>query len=448
MVDVKQAANQQPAQPQPEPPKEPKLMVDCQPIAQERNHYFTGKLMTARDFTAETEYFLSHSRAHNRLLHGWGIVCGLEVVPHKNPTCRDRWVVIQPGIALDCCGRELVVRESLNVELPLPPEAIPASRTSAPSTSPCGDGLTPPAASTLPLPFLVVLSYDEQEVEFVPALYAEGCEPNHKEANRIRETVKVGFKLPEELPGCWKQVGGDDKAPCYDCDETDDCLEAPCACGSYIPVAMIRYKNPEKPEEGWVIDPTGRRDVGDTPNRLTRIIDINWNHGKPTPLEQLRYGEGYAFVITFNREILDMERDDDDANNLKLNVNGISPYTFTVELIGSDRDVQYLNDPDKILDDGRVYLSDDKYYAVYMIDTEELSGQRNILEKYALYITLKCDFILDCHGRAVDGNHLRGRLPSGDGTEGGTFESWTSIKGEPLDNDRRLPPASARDKAR
>jgi hypothetical protein len=44
-----------------------------------------------------------------------------------------------------------------------------------------------------------------------------------------------------------------------------------------------------------------------------------------------------------------------------------------------------------------------------------------------VYITLKCDFLLDCHGVAVDGNHLGGVLPSGDGVPGGTFESWFRV---------------------
>jgi hypothetical protein len=42
-------------------------------------------------------------------------------------------------------------------------------------------------------------------------------------------------------------------------------------------------------------------------------------------------------------------------------------------------------------------------------------------------VTLRCDFILDCHGNPVDGTHLRGRLPTGNGTMGGNFESWFRV---------------------
>ena len=43
-------------------------------IGTERQHYFEGKFMSARDFRDEQHYFLSRRRAHNRLLHGWGAV--------------------------------------------------------------------------------------------------------------------------------------------------------------------------------------------------------------------------------------------------------------------------------------------------------------------------------------------------------------------------------------
>ena len=41
-----------------------------------------------------------------------------------------------------------------------------------------------------------------------------------------------------------------------------------------------------------------------------------------------------------------------------------------------------------------------------------------------LFVEVNGDFILDFRGLAVDGNLLRGRLPSGDGVEGGLFRSW------------------------
>src|SRR5579863_3196174 len=76
-----------------------------------RNHYFTGKLLVERDFTDEQRYHVGKQLRHNRYLHGSGCVCGLKVKQHPNENCRDQYVVIEPGTAIDCCGRELLVTQ-------------------------------------------------------------------------------------------------------------------------------------------------------------------------------------------------------------------------------------------------------------------------------------------------------------------------------------------------
>ena len=49
------------------------------------------------------------------------------------------------------------------------------------------------------------------------------------------------------------------------------------------------------------------------------------------------------------------------------------------------------------------------------------------LRNHIVHVTLRCDFLLDCHGNAVDGNHIGGQRPTGDGVAGGTFESWFMV---------------------
>ena len=83
------------------------VCVECDIPQLARNNYFTGKLLVERDFTDEQRYLLGKLRRHNQRLHGWGAVCGLKVKPH--PTCPDRFVIIEPGTAIDCCGREILV---------------------------------------------------------------------------------------------------------------------------------------------------------------------------------------------------------------------------------------------------------------------------------------------------------------------------------------------------
>jgi hypothetical protein len=75
----------------------------------QRNAYFDGLLLTARDFTSEQDYHRGHRQIHNALLHGTGTVCGLKIVAHPSEDCRREFAVLEPGYALDCCGQEIVV---------------------------------------------------------------------------------------------------------------------------------------------------------------------------------------------------------------------------------------------------------------------------------------------------------------------------------------------------
>src|SRR3546814_2046198 len=60
-----------------------------------------------------------------RLFHGWGVVVGLDVCSHPDPACRDRYVVVEPGIAIDCCGNDIFVCEPCVVEIPPLPKPHP-----------------------------------------------------------------------------------------------------------------------------------------------------------------------------------------------------------------------------------------------------------------------------------------------------------------------------------
>ena len=85
------------------------VKCDFQPFT--RNAYWTGKLMLARDFVDEQTYVVDKLRHHNQHLHGSGVVCGLKVVQHEIEKCRDRYVHVEPGTAVDCCGHDLVISE-------------------------------------------------------------------------------------------------------------------------------------------------------------------------------------------------------------------------------------------------------------------------------------------------------------------------------------------------
>lgn len=76
-----------------------------------------GQPVTAADLRAALDYQRALQWQHNRILHGYGIVVGLEVMVQEN---EDGGVelLISPGYALDGWGRELIVPEPLTLHLP------------------------------------------------------------------------------------------------------------------------------------------------------------------------------------------------------------------------------------------------------------------------------------------------------------------------------------------
>jgi uncharacterized repeat protein (TIGR01451 family) len=77
----------------------------------ERVRYFSRQLITADDMLTEQQYFRQKLRRHNRFLHGWGVVCGLEVLTAASDTYP--WqVIVGAGYALGPYGDEIYVAES------------------------------------------------------------------------------------------------------------------------------------------------------------------------------------------------------------------------------------------------------------------------------------------------------------------------------------------------
>ncbi len=134
-----------------------KNVGECATVPEfKRLNYFYGQMLGAADFQAEQNYFREKLKLHNRCLHGYGTVCGLEVEPLPlDPDCEPEdlsaqaylqdetggasslkskqsgynqsaenyekekrtKVKINCGLALDCEGNELVVREPICVDL-------------------------------------------------------------------------------------------------------------------------------------------------------------------------------------------------------------------------------------------------------------------------------------------------------------------------------------------
>lgn len=98
--------------------------VECDALRSfSRPRYFYGQLLDVRHFESEQAYFKRKQWMHNRLIDGFGVVCGLDVQVGAD----DHSVVVMPGLALDRQGREIVVpTRSRSIAIPERPPSDPA----------------------------------------------------------------------------------------------------------------------------------------------------------------------------------------------------------------------------------------------------------------------------------------------------------------------------------
>ncbi len=165
---------------------------NCKTETYTRNNYFTGKLMVERDFTDEQHYFMEKLRLHNQRLHGSGIVCGLQVVQHDNPACRDRYVILQPGTAIDCCGKDILVTEPEVIDLYAFPELQALLEQNANPDNNDDNG----GPHTLQLR----ICYRECPTEDIPVLYDEcGCDDTQCAPNRILESYRIELAIDPQI---------------------------------------------------------------------------------------------------------------------------------------------------------------------------------------------------------------------------------------------------------
>lgn len=202
-----------------------------------RNRYFYGKLLDADHFQLETDYFNAKRWLLNRLVTGYGVVCGLGVkaVPDEEA------IVIAPGVAIDKHGREILVSETT------PPIVIP-------------EHLKQPPRDEEEHAIHVLLCYHECPVEPAPVM-AGGChEPEPCEAGVILERYKVIFRA-----GCVPKSGAELRIPdvisgseLRSCElDYDRLVETvsegcpPCPSDPCIPLAEIRFAEDDhcRPEE-------------------------------------------------------------------------------------------------------------------------------------------------------------------------------------------------------
>ena len=73
-----------------------------------RPDFFTGQRLLATDLQSVQAYHRELRWLHNRSLHNWGIAFGYQVTGLRG----ERTVTLQPGYAIDCTGRDLLLSET------------------------------------------------------------------------------------------------------------------------------------------------------------------------------------------------------------------------------------------------------------------------------------------------------------------------------------------------
>lgn len=204
------------------------------PIA-ERPRYYPRQLITSEDLTLEQDYFRSKLRAHNRYLHGWGVVCGAQVNPALKSGSNEaepwkvtvsRGYVLGPygdEINLDC-DRVIDVRTSgvMGITGDVCVEVIDPW---------CGEVLEQPEEGG---PLYVAVRYQQlatRPVRVQPI--ACGCDDTRCENSRWRDGYEIAILRFE--PECYQDAPDIGKA--FEASETPECL--PCPDEPWVVLAQL-----------------------------------------------------------------------------------------------------------------------------------------------------------------------------------------------------------------
>jgi hypothetical protein len=403
----------------------------------ERNHFFHGKLLGARDLADEQKYFNEKRWLINRMVLGWGVVCGLDVeLEHE---C----LVITPGLALDCCGHELLVcqPERLSAKaiadaLGVQPRPEPPYKPDPASPKP-RDGYEPEPGyggegGGEPIPWALCIEYRECRIE--PVKQPAGCEAkdHDREYNRIRDDHRLVVRRPSDVcpddygDECCRLDSPGQRAPLHktlvdharECHTCRDCECVLLATGTlttgsgelrlrldddrwrYRPIVYTNHALADLLRcfhgglahiESMNWEPGARFDVDDFLDRLTR------NHLRVT-FDQPMNPESVKNPRSCRLSIFYAPEDRRCAMPLLIPVDRIEY---------SDRTATYVFDDD-------------------CIEHELRRACRKLRRSAEIELILHGSMMHDQKGRALDAELIR-NFPTGNGTEGGDFVTYFTV---------------------
>jgi hypothetical protein len=80
-----------------------------------RNNYTYGMVLGVEDFQQEQSYFINRMKLHNRMLHGYGTVAGLEVTSSEDTATS---ILVNAGMAIDPEGNEILLPSAVQCPFP------------------------------------------------------------------------------------------------------------------------------------------------------------------------------------------------------------------------------------------------------------------------------------------------------------------------------------------
>lgn len=388
----------------------------------ERNNYYFGKLMKVQDFEIEQSYFNKKRWLINRMILGWGVVCGLDV-KQKN----ENEVIIEPGLAIDYCGREIRVCDTQLVSL-------------APQEDECNyeEKVEQTNGSEQ---YAICLKFKECKTESFPAFHS-ACDQKEKcQFNRIRDWFEIKvipFSEQNKKSFCLKRDDCEDQKSLHQCIcdwlcECPECCEPEC-----VVLATVTLDNSHNIQE--IDECSNRKLVYNNPllydliscyhGDLPHVCQINWVHGKKYIWNDFQ-DEVVAngLKVTFNKP---MNRDT------------VNKHTFLVAAITVEENTGYRLFRYIPADDIIVNNEVTEATFIFVQDSggdekgegDEHSGSvSGLAEGAEIEIILRGSSIFSEDGKALDGSFRgnlpdseEGDLPSGTGTQGSDFVSWFSVE--------------------
>jgi hypothetical protein len=450
----------------------------------ERNNYFYGKQFTVRDLLQEQSYFNEKRHLVNRMVLGWGVVCGLDV--RWDPKKRE--LVVGTGMALDCCGHEIVVCEEQRVAFEDYEEQCRRAQE-----KPDLEGK-----------FVLCLEYDECNAEPVD-LPAVGCDDDERsEFNRIRDGFKLRIKnwkdaCPKQTyedidcPNHYKHdvnVADSEPANCetekihhYLCSKLKECPGCEgCDCVILATIYFEKRPGDQQPSSGYAQDQyrkpdeyqkypqttgqdeqtkynqgdqyTGAQGKDLIEPRLDTCTDrrLVYNNSLLYDLIHCHHGD-LPHIVDFswrthtypNREVsidafLQMMKDGLTVYfDQELVKESLNPHTFIVSYLHRDTGTGAFVENRIPVKDIICEKIGTCYTATFQAterwinkeldadDSELRAGLPNLDSGVNVEITLRGSRIWSTEGKGLDGDYLADKLPTGNGTQGGDFVDWFRV---------------------